>query len=288
MAAGAISRTHRAWHKHLPERRREDRRRRFRPLVSVVIPARNEEGNIAWVLDRLPRDVHEVVIVDGHSTDRTVEEALARRPDAIVVHDNARGKGDALRTGFGACTGHFIVMLDADGSMDPREIPRFVDALVAGSDIVKGSRALPGGGSADLTTVRDAGNRVLCQMVNELYGASFTDLCYGFFALRRACLPQLMLCSDGFEIETEIVVCALKAGLRVTEVPSFELPRRTGMSNLRTFRDGARVMAMLARRRVARLPRPIHNPWATDADGGIFVPVAGAAETRRERQANVM
>lgn len=233
----------------------------FRPLVSVVIPARNEEQNIAWVLDRLPA-VHETILVDGCSTDDTVAVARAACPGLIVLHDHARGKGDALRIGFNAASGHIVVMLDADGSMDPNEIPSFVDAILDGYDVVKGSRLLPGGGSDDLSHLRSAGNRALCEMVNRFYGARFTDLCYGYFAFRRSCLPLLKLCTDGFEIETEIVVCSLKAGLRTREVPSYELPRRHGESNLNAARDGIRVLSTLLRRRVSRFPGRLHNPWA--------------------------
>ncbi|MBW3608033.1 MAG: glycosyltransferase family 2 protein [Actinobacteria bacterium] len=238
-------------------------RDRFRPLVSIVIPARNEEQNIRWVLERLPSD-HEVILVDGCSTDDTVAVARCVRPDLVVLSDHARGKGDALRIGFNAATGHFVVMLDADGSMDPAEVPRFVDALVDGHDVVKGSRLLPSGGSEDLSRFRACGNRVLCELVNRLYGARFTDLCYGYFAFRRSCLPLLKLCTDGFEIETEIVVCSLKAGLRVTEVPSHEYARRHGTSNLNAVRDGTRVLATLLRRRISRFPGRLRNPWAQD------------------------
>lgn len=229
--------------------------------MSVVIPARNEEQNIGWVLQRLP-PVHEVILVDGCSTDATVAVARSLRPDLVVLSDHARGKGDALRIGFNAASGHFVVMLDADGSMDPAEIPRFVDALVDGHDVVKGSRLLPSGGSDDLSRVRAAGNRALCELVNRLYRASFSDLCYGYFAFRRSCLPLLKLCTDGFEIETEIVVCSLKADLRITEVPSYEYPRRNGASNLHAVRDGTRVLATLLRRRISRLPGRLRNPWA--------------------------
>jgi len=248
-------------------------------LVSVVIPARNEERNIAWVLERLPDIVHEVILVDGCSTDATIEVARAARPNIVAVSDHGRGKGDALRIGFNNASGHFVVMLDADGSMDPGEIPRFVAALVDGSDVVKGSRMMPGGGSDDLSRVRLAGNRVLCEMVNQLYGARFTDLCYGYFAFRRSCLPLMKLCTDGFEIETEIVVCSVKAGLRVAEVPSFELPRRHGESNLHAVRDGVRVLSTLLHRRVSRFPGRLSNPWT--AAGYPITPASTAGATVR-------
>src|SRR5690606_14688230 len=93
-----------------------------RPSVSVVIPTLNEERNIGWVLQRMPSIVDEVILVDGHSSDRTVEVARAVRPDIVVLPQRGRGKGEALRVAFGAASGDLIVMIDADGSMEPGEI----------------------------------------------------------------------------------------------------------------------------------------------------------------------
>jgi len=217
--------------------------------TSVVIPALNEERNIGGVLERIPSNVDEVLVVDGLSTDDTVAAALRARPDVRVVNQRRSGKGAALRAGFARAAGRFIVMLDADGSMDPAEIRRFVDAMEDGVDLVKGSRYVPGGGSLDITKVRSLGNRALTASLNHLYRTAFSDLCYGFMAFRRNVLPRLSLRSDGFEIETEIVVKAVRAGLSIEEVASVERPRISGESNLCTFRDGARVLAELLTQR---------------------------------------
>ncbi len=165
------------------------------------------------------------------------------------MHEERRGKGAGLQAGFGAATGDIIVMLDADGSADPAEIPRFVEALVSGADFAKGSRYLAGGGSADLTVVRRFGNVGLTALVNLLYGTSYTDLCYGYNAFWRHCLPYLQVDCDGFEVETLINIRIAKAGLRVAEVPSFEERRIHGQSNLRPFRDGWRVQRTIMRER---------------------------------------
>jgi hypothetical protein len=231
-----------------------------RQTVSVVIPTLNEEQNIAWVLEHMPPIVDEVVLVDGHSSDRTVEVARAVRPDIVVMTQHCRGKGDAARVAFAAATGDLIVMIDADGSMEPAEIHRFVTPLMNGYDFVKGSRFLAGGGSTDLTALRRLGNHLLVRITNSMYLVRFTDLCYGFCSFRRDCLPALALTAHGFEIETELVVHALKADLRIAEVPSTELPRRYGTSNLRTFRDGQRVLRTLVRERLMRRPRPVVDP----------------------------
>ena len=121
-------------------------------------------------------------------------------------------------------------MLDADGSTDPREIPAFVGALIAGADFVKGSRFIQGGGTADMPLYRKLGNFGFVSGVRLLFGGSYTDLCYGYNAFWRRVLPTLALNGDGFEIETQMNVRALKDGLKVAEVPSFESRRRTAPS----------------------------------------------------------
>ena len=215
--------------------------------VTVVIPTLNEAKNIPWVLRRMPSYVDEVVIVDGRSTDNTVGVARAIRGDVVVVDEQRKGKGVALRSGFAAASGDIIVMLDADGSMDPQEIGWFVSPLQHDYDFVKGSRHVTGGGSEDLTRLRKAGNRALTGLANAVLHSNYSDLCYGYIAFRRECLEILQLESDGFEIETELIVRAAKAGLRIAEVPSLELDRISGASNLQTFRDGWRVLSTLAR-----------------------------------------
>jgi glycosyltransferase involved in cell wall biosynthesis len=231
--------------------------------VSVVVPVKNEAENIGWVLDRLPDLVDEVILVDGQSTDDTVAVARAHRPDIRVVSEDIPGKGAALRAGFRVSRGDYIVMIDADGSMDPAEIAGCVQALqdrrsgrAGGVHLVKGSRFMTGGGTSDMGHLRRLGNAGLLRFSNRLYGARFTDLCYGLFAFRRDQLEALDLQADGFEIETEIVVKALRAGIVMGEIPSFEAPRRNGESNLNTWRDGWRVLTTLVveRRRPASVP----------------------------------
>lgn len=225
--------------------------------ITVVIPAKNEERNIAWVLERIPSYVDEVLLVDGHSTDETVRVARQLRPDVRVVPQRGCGKGAAMRTGFEDAHGDYVVVLDADGSMDPGEIDYYVTALASGYDLVKGSRELEGGGSLDLTSLRRWGNRVLVATVNLTWGSEFTDLCYGFLAFRRDRLADLALTARGFEIETEITVNAIQAGLRIAEVPTVELLRHYGTSNLNAWRDGRRILGYLVRARLQPRSRPV-------------------------------
>jgi hypothetical protein len=229
-----------------------DRRRDRNTQVSVVVPAINEALNIGHVLGSLPDDLHEVILVDGNSDDETVEAARHAYPEIRVLTQNGRGKGDALRTGFAAVTGNLVVMLDADGSADPAEIPRFVEALEAGADFAKGSRFLEGGGSDDITVLRRLGNAVLSATANVLHGTHFSDLCYGYNAFWARCLPFISLDAPGFEVETLINLRIAASGMKITEVPSYEADRMSGHSNLNTFRDGTRVLGTIlteARRR---------------------------------------
>lgn len=225
----------------------------FRPTVSVVIPALNEARNLPHALAGLPPDVSEVIIVDGHSTDGTAAVAATCRPDAKILVQDGKGKGNALACGFKAVTGDITVMLDADGSTDPIEVPRFVAALTEGFDVVKGSRFVRGGGSADMTFVRRVGNRLLTRVVNQLWGVRYTDLCYGYIAFWTRCLTSFFAECSGFEVETLMNIRVATSGLKVTEVPSFEAKRLHGTSNLKVGRDGTRV----ARTILAEIVRPV-------------------------------
>jgi glycosyltransferase involved in cell wall biosynthesis len=228
---------------------------RLAPRVSVVVPALNEEESIDWVIDNIPAWVSEVVLVDGLSVDGTELVVTDRRHDVVIVHQRTRGKGAALRAGFAAASGDIVVMIDADGSTDPREMGSFVDALVAGADFAKGSRNLPGGGSTDFTLLRHLGNLGFVHAANLLFGSRFTDLCYGYCAFWRRDLDRLALTADGFEIEMELILSAVKSGLNIAEVPSMELERRAGNSNLNAWTDGKRVLQTMVRERF-RSPDP--------------------------------
>jgi glycosyltransferase involved in cell wall biosynthesis len=250
-------------HREIPDLAAADTTAGAPPRVSVVIPTYNEARNLPHVFSLLPEDVHEVIVVDGRSVDDTIAVARSLRPDVRIVRQNRRGKGNAMACGFAAVTGDIVVMLDADGSADPREIPRFVQALVEGADYAKGTRFANGGGSADITRMRAWGNRWLNRSANLLFGTRYTDLCYGYNAFWEHCLAVLDLkpgdhdedrkrWGDGFEIETIINTRVAKAKLRIVEVPSFEFERIHGQSNLNTWRDGLRVLRALAVERVNR------------------------------------
>lgn len=230
--------------------------------VSVVVPARNEARNLQYVLPHIPSFVAEVILVDGHSMDETIGIARHLLPAVRIVEQVGWGKGDAIRAGLKVATGDIVVLLDADGSADPLEIPRFVQALLEGNDFAKGSRFLKGGGSHDITFVRRAGNRGLIALVNFLFGTRFSDLCYGYNAFWKHCLEHIEIESDGFEIETLINIRMHLAGLSIEEVPSVEYQRIHGTSNLRAIRDGWRILQLIVQEhKKLRSPAPsVHQP----------------------------
>ena len=216
--------------------------------VNVIMPTLNEERNIGDVIPRLKQiGVKEILIIDGHSEDGTVE--FARKLGAKVILQNGRGKGAALRQAFedSCLNGDVIVIMDADGSMAPEELSLFTKAIETGADVVKGSRFLPSGGSEDLTPLRHVGNKLLTAILNFLFLTKYTDLCYGYIAFTKEALRKLSnsLESKNFEIETEICIKSKSLGLCVIEIPSVERSRRHGTSNLHALRDGFSIFKLL-------------------------------------------
>jgi glycosyltransferase involved in cell wall biosynthesis len=238
-------------------------RRTLHPSVSVVIPTLNEAKNLPHVLPRIPTWVREVIVVDGLSVDNTLEVARECRDDVKTVTTTTPGKGAAMRAGIEEAVGDIVVMLDADGSTDPSEMPAFIGALVAGADVAMGSRFAVGGGTSDMEMHRRLGNWFLTRTVRLAVGARYSDLCYGYFAFWRDVWPRLDGVFSGFEVETVLHIRAVASGLAVHEVPSFEAERIWGTSNLDTVRDGFRVLWSIAREwrrlRSDAVGRPPHS-----------------------------
>lgn len=266
------------------------------PTVGVVMPTLNEVDNLAPVIQGLPSCVTEIIVVDGRSTDDTVQVALDSDPRVRVILERRRGKGAAMLTGFASAAADVIVAIDADGSMDPGEVSLFQTTLGRGYDLVKGSRGAVGGSSEDFSLSRRLGNAALTRLANTLHGTHWSDMCYGYFGFWRDVLPALDLCptsltaravaeqlkieatlavdasagdglvyGDGFEIETVLFLRAARGGLRIAEVPSREAPRHMGTSNLRIVRDGTRVLGAIARERTRRAPASDQSAAGTDA-----------------------
>ena len=216
--------------------------------VSIVIPTLNEEQNLQKVLRSIPKDIYEVIIVDGHSKDKTVE--IAKKFGAKVVFDD-KGKGSALRKGMKAAVGDIVIMMDADCSHKSSEIGLLTEGIKAGFDVCMGSRFIQGGGTEDMSWYREIGNKFFVFLVNLIWRMNYSDLCYGYRSFRKNCINKLDLKEDGFGIETEISIKAAKKKLRILEVPSYEKARDSGEGRLRTFNDGWQIFKTILREMIS-------------------------------------
>jgi dolichol-phosphate mannosyltransferase len=202
--------------------------------VTVVIPAKDEEGLIGEIIESVRPYADEVLVVDGHSRDRT--RAIAVERGAQVIQDNGRGKGEALRLSLDAATTGIVVFIDADGSHDPRDIPAMVAPIKAGdADMVIGSRGK--GGSDELhgtleQFIRYVGSQLIMLAINYRWNVRLTDSQNGFRAIRRDVGQRLGLTANLTTIEQEMLMKALKQGYRVQEIPSHEYERRWGTSKV--------------------------------------------------------
>lgn len=228
----------------------------YAPKVSVIIPALNEADSLPHLLPLIPKNVYEIILVDGHSRDETIRIARSFLPTIRVVTQDGKGKGAALRCGARAARGDIVVFLDADGSMDPREIPAFVGALQAGADYVKGSRFLQGGGTGDMPIIRQIGNWGLVTLTNLLFGTHFTDITYGYNACWRRHIDALAFEIDGWACEIVNNIRAAHHGLRVFEIPSYEYRRIAGEAKLKVFSAGCIILKAILRERLTSRTQP--------------------------------
>lgn len=218
--------------------------------TTLIIPTRNEEGCIGRVLKEVPRKyINEIIIVDGNSTDNTVKEAKDQlRPKDKLIIQKSKGYGAAFLEGFKAATGDVIVMMDADGSHNPSDIPFIIDKVKEGYEYVMASRYAVGGKSEDDTFIRWFGNQLFTILTNIIHGTRVTDSLYLFTAITKSGLKKLKLESPGFEFCTEILVKAHRAKLRFAEVPAIERLRYNGDSKVNAFWHGLKILKMILHR----------------------------------------
>jgi glycosyltransferase involved in cell wall biosynthesis len=220
-------------------------------FISIVIPTKNEEKNIGYVLkdikkffERRKEFKYEIIIVDAYSKDKTVE--IAKKFGAKIIFDKF-GKGSALVKGMKEAKGDIIISMDADCSNRVNEFELLIAGIKAGYDVCMGSRFLQGGGTGDMPFIRKLGNKFFVFLVNLFYHTNYSDLCYGYRSFKKSAIKKLKLEEKGFGIETEISIKAIKEKLKVLEVPSFEKLRKFGKGNLRTFRDGFIILKVIIR-----------------------------------------
>jgi len=232
--------------------------------ISVIICTLNEEQCLPHVLMRIPDYVSEIVLVDGRSTDQTVEVAREFRPDIRVVYQDGSGRGNALLCGIRSASQDYCLFLDGDGSQKPEDLHRLVAVAAQGYDVVKGSRYLPGGASQDETLTRRLCIWLACRVANLLWGTRFTDVAYGLCLARRKALLALDLHAQGFDFEWELAAKAARKGLRIVEVPCVEAARLAGASKLSVLRHGwpiaKRVLTEFWNRLRANSAKDTHAP----------------------------
>lgn len=193
--------------------------------VSLIIPTRNEEGAIGQVLKEVPKKlIYEIIVIDGHSTDNTASEAKAqlRRGEDKFILQKKKGFGAALLEAFKKVSGDVIVIMNGDGSHNPKNIPSLIKKIREGNSYVMASRYARGGKSDDDTMVRFIGNRALTFLTNLTHNTGVSDSLYFFTAVTRSGLKKLDLTSPGFEICIEMLIKAHRAGLKFAEVPVVE------------------------------------------------------------------
>ncbi|NJM40968.1 MAG: glycosyltransferase [Anaerolineae bacterium] len=259
------------------------------PTVSVIIPALNEAENLPHVLSRIPKWVDEVILIPGPSTDGTAEVAMQLMPDIRIVEQEGKGKGAALRCGMRAATGDILVLLDADGSTDPHEIPAFVGALLTGADYAKGSRFLQGGGTVDMTWLRQLGNGALMVLTNILFKTRYSDITYGYNAVWREHAECMALNIDNWAMEVISNIRVARQGLRVVEVASFEHLRIGGEAKLATFSAGWMILTAIVREWF-EIPkrRAIQNAATVSANNSVHTsPAAEQARSLSNRRSDV-
>lgn len=225
--------------------------------ISILLPALDEAETIGQVITKIPRqqlvdrgyDVN-IVVVDGHSKDKTCEIASAM--GASLLKQHGRGKGNALRTAFENFEGSYLFMLDADNTYDPEDILNMLPTLENGTyDVVMGSRLKGTISHGAMSKLNYIGNMAITETANILFpnGHRVSDVCTGMWGFTEEVVNALDIESPSFEVEAEMYAKCIKSGFRVGEVP-ISYGKRPTMNKLRALQDGTKIWLRLLRERM--------------------------------------
>jgi len=255
--------------------------------LSVVIAAFNEENTIGEVIRRslghLPPG-SEVLVVDDGSKDETATKGAAAGARVVSLGEN-RGKGVALRRGIAEARGRILVFIDGDGQDDPAEIPFLVREIETGADFVNGSRFLGEFRAGAITPLNRLGNLFMTAMVNLLFRTRITDSQAGFRAVVREKAAAMRLEAVSYEIETEMLIQAIRGRLKIVEVPVIRERRGGGATHFKRIRNGLGILFTIFRQRLSpgKVP-PLspskslsvgEDPGTQDTPSGSSPPSAG-------------
>lgn len=219
--------------------------------ISLIIPAMNEEQNLPKLLEKINyENFTEVILVDGKSSDDTIKIAKKLIPSISILNQKSCGKGAAMKEGADYAKSDYLIFIDADGSMKPNETNVIISKLTSGYDFVKGTRNSLGGNSFDITLFRRIGNLVFTKLTNLLYHSDYTDLCYGYFGIKKEIFTNMKLNENNFGIEAEIAIKAKNTNCNIIEFGSIEYPRYYGSSNLNSIKDGWAILKTIFRNKM--------------------------------------
>jgi len=227
--------------------------------VSVVLPAKNEDGAIGQTVERIKQLnlIHEIIVVNDGSTDNT--KTVAEKAGAIVVmHPYSKGNGAAIKTGARTATGDVIIFMDADGQHDPNDIPRLIEKIELGYDLVVGARQK--GSQASVS--RGIANKLYNNLATYMTEHPVEDLTSGFRAVRAEKFREfLYLLPNGFSYPTTSTMAFFRAGYSVTYIP-IHAAKRIGKSHIQPLKDGIRFFLIIFK--IATLFSPLK----------MFLPIA--------------
>ncbi|MCY4643618.1 MAG: glycosyltransferase family 2 protein [Bacteriovoracales bacterium] len=213
----------------------------FEKKISVIIPAKNEEKCLPLMIDELPKDIiKEIIVVDGHSTDRTVD--AAKGLGVKVIPQQGRGYGNAVNTGLHQASGEYITFMDADASYDPQSLTLLKRKIEENRlDVCFCSRYLPESGSDDDTIIRYIGNRSFSLLLRFLHGVQISDALFLYCLAKREIFNKISISSEAFDWCVEFPIKVHHSKLKYSEIPSFERKRIAGESKVNAFTDGLQI-----------------------------------------------